>query len=192
MRHTAKAAAPTVMLRVGSDSGTLAPLADAGAPSPHRTGTYTLYGHIPLQATVSAPDALTARRRYQRARARVLSTLRTEFAAANPGRWFYVEREPTRLTRVNGSTAFTECEECPFDEETGYVVDGRCTRDDCPGHCINAWCRGEMGGASEADECGDCADRRYAHEEDDREARQHHAASGPGSCPVCRDETQRI
>ncbi|MCX4682338.1 hypothetical protein OG413_44965 [Streptomyces sp. NBC_01433] len=189
VRDTAKAAAPSVTLSVGSDEDILAPLDDAGGPVPHRTGTYSLYGHIPLQAAVCAPDAVTARRRYQRVRARVLSVLRAEFATANPGMWFYVGPEPARLTRVNGSTAFTKCEDCPLGEEPGYVVDGRCTRDDCPGYCINEWCRGKMGGGSEDKKCGDCADRRYSHEEDDREARQRHAASDPGSCPVCRNET---
>ncbi|MEU6632900.1 hypothetical protein ABZ905_32140 [Streptomyces parvus] len=80
------------------------------------------------------------------------------------------------------------CETCQCDGLTGFVVNGKCTNPECPGLCSNTWCRTQLDGGGWNGECGDCADRRASHDDNDTEARENHRDS-PHDCPVCRDES---
>ncbi|MGW1436788.1 hypothetical protein ACWD7M_16255 [Streptomyces griseus] len=76
----------------------------------------------------------------------------------------------------------TPCPDCAVDMTGGYIVNGRCTSDECPGRCATCGDLVGTNGDGETGECGTCAAKRYC-------ADGIHEGSPDKPCADCAEES---
>lgn len=132
------------------------------------THTFTFLPTYQVTVSIEAPDLFTAQELYHEIDG---SIFKVNYAtAAGPKITAVAIDNPARpaLAQINGDDPVV-CEDCEEDEYESHIVNGRCTRNACPGLCDNAHCREPIDGGGWNGECGSCADVRASHDDGDHD-----------------------